>query len=160
MRVAQMTKLALLLALALVFGYVESLIPFYFGVPGAKLGLANLMTVLVLYAYNARWALGINLLRIILAGFLFGNLFGIIYSLFGALVSFCIMFICKKAGVHIVIASILGGIFHNIAQMMLACVLLGRFSVVYYLPLLLICGVFAGFIIGKLGQILMNRGLL
>ena len=68
-------------ALSLIFSYVELLIPINFGIPGAKLGLANLMTVLVLYKMGIKEALTLSVTRIILSGFMFGNLFGILYSL-------------------------------------------------------------------------------
>lgn len=70
-------------ALALIFSYVELLIPVNFGIPGAKLGLANLVIVIVLYKTDWKEALLLSVVRIILAGFLFGNLFGILYSLAG-----------------------------------------------------------------------------
>mgnify|MGYP000112645530 CR=1 FL=1 len=78
-------------ALALIFSYVELLIPINFGIPGAKLGLANLMTVLVLYKMGIKEALALSVTRIILSGFMFGNLFGILYSLSGGLLSFLVM---------------------------------------------------------------------
>ena len=95
-------------ALALIFSYVELLIPINFGIPGAKLGLANLMTVLVLYKMGIKEALALSVTRIILSGFMFGNLFGILYSLSGGLLSFLVMVLLKKsdrfsvAGVSIV----------------------------------------------------------
>ena len=85
-------------ALALIFSYVELLIPINFGIPGAKLGLANLMTVLVLYKMGIREALALSVTRIILSGFMFGNLFGILYSLAGGLLSFLVMVLLKRSG--------------------------------------------------------------
>ena len=70
--------MGLLLAFALILSYVESLIPFYFGVPGVKLGLANLAVVLVLYRYGWKEALLLNIMRVFLSGFLFGNLFMVV----------------------------------------------------------------------------------
>ena len=83
-------------ALALIFSYVELLIPINFGIPGAKLGLANLMTVLVLYKMGIKEALALSVTRIILSGFMFGNLFGILYSLSGGLISLIIMYLFLK----------------------------------------------------------------
>ena len=86
-------------ALALIFSYVELLIPINFGIPGAKLGLANLMTVLVLYKMGIKEALALSVTRIILSGFMFGNLFGILYSLSGGLLSFLVMVLLKTGSV-------------------------------------------------------------
>lgn len=161
MRSNKLTKLALLLALALIFSYIESLILFPLGIPGMKLGLANLMTVLVLYAYDAKTAFGLNAMRIVIAGFLFGNLFGITYSFAGAIVSFLMMVFCKKVcRLPIVVTSIAGGVFHNVGQVLFACMLLESFVMFYYLPALMISGMITGFLIGLLGKILFRRGLL
>lgn len=161
MKIAKMTRISLLLALAMVLGYIESLIPFFFGIPGMKLGLANLMTVLVLFAYSEKEAILLNILRITLLGFLFGNLFGIVYSMTGAVVSFAAMVIARRLlKWNITWCSIMGGIFHNVGQVLLACLIIENINVLYYLPGLLISGLIAGFLIGILGDILLNRGIL
>ena len=90
----QMKKTAymgLFLSLALICSYIESLIPFYFGIPGVKLGLTNIVVILALYQMGCKYALTISMLRIVLAGLLFGNLFSILYSLAGGLLSFCMI---------------------------------------------------------------------
>lgn len=110
-------------ALALIFSYVELLIPINFGIPGAKLGLANLMTVLVLYKMGIKEALALSVTRIILSGFMFGNLFGILYSLSGGLLSFLVMVLLKKSNRFSVAGvSIGGGTAHNIGQLLVAMV--------------------------------------
>ena len=78
-------------ALALIFSFVETLIPIHFGIPGVKLGLANLIVIIVLYQTGWKDALLISTVRIILAGFLFGSMFSIVYSLAGALLSLLVM---------------------------------------------------------------------
>jgi Heptaprenyl diphosphate synthase component I len=75
---------------------VESLIPFYFGIPGVKLGLTNIVVVLMLYCVGTKEALAVSALRIVLSGFLFGNMFSILYSLAGGLLSFLVMYLLKK----------------------------------------------------------------
>lgn len=70
-------------ALALIFSYVETFIPFHIGIPGVKLGLANLIIVIALYKLNIREVYLLAVTRVVLAGFMFGNLFSIIYSLAG-----------------------------------------------------------------------------
>ena len=104
-------------ALALIFSYIELLIPVNFGIPGAKLGLANLVTVIVLCKTDWREALLLSVVRVVLAGFLFGNLFGILYSLAGGLLSVTVMAALKKTGAFSVIGvSMAGGVSHNIGQ--------------------------------------------
>lgn len=88
--------LGVYLALALICSYVESLIPFYFGIPGVKLGLTNIVVVLMLYCVGTKEALAVSALRIVLSGFLFGNMFSILYSLAGGLLSFLMMYLLKK----------------------------------------------------------------
>ena len=78
-------------ALALIVSYVEALIPFSFGVPGIKLGLANIVVVAALYMWGGTTALLLSVVRILLSGFLFGNMFAILYSLAGALLSLSVM---------------------------------------------------------------------
>lgn len=91
--------LGVYLALALICSYVESLIPFYFGIPGVKLGLTNIVVVLMLYCVGTKEALAVSALRIVLSGFLFGNMFSILYSLAGGLLSFLVMYLLKKTKV-------------------------------------------------------------
>ena len=104
-------------ALALIFSYVETLIPFSFGIPGVKLGLANLIIVIALYKMNLREAYLLSVVRVLLAGFIFGNYFSIIYSLAGGILSLTVMAFMKKkkGGFSIMGVSIAGGVFHNIA---------------------------------------------
>lgn len=148
----------LLLALALVFSYVETLIPIYLGAPGVKLGLANLVTVTGLYTIGVRGTIEVNLARILLAGWAFGNMFGIIYSLAGAALSFLLMLLCKKMGwFGIVGVSVIGGVGHNIGQLLIAAFVVKTFAVFTYLPVLLIAGTIAGALIGLLGGIVVER---
>lgn len=135
--------------LALIFSYVELLIPIQFGIPGAKLGLANLVIVLVLYKTDWKEALLLSVVRIILSGFIFGNLFAILYSLSGGILSLCVMGILKKTDKFSVIGvSIAGGVSHNIGQLAMAMLVVETYAVGYYLPVLLIAGVITGGLIG------------
>ena len=92
----KITTAALLAALALIFSYIEVLIPFNFGIPGIKLGIANLVVIIALYYLGAHYALLINLSRIFIGGLLFSGLFGALYSLAGALLSMFVMILLKK----------------------------------------------------------------
>lgn len=141
--------MGLFLAFALILSYVETLIPFYFGVPGVKLGLANLAVILVLYQYGWKEALLLNVMRVFLAGFLFGNFFTIIYSLAGALSSFFMMNLLKKIkGFSMAGVSMAGGVFHNIGQIFIAYSVTKTVGIVFYLPVLLVAGLFTGLLTG------------
>ena len=136
-------------ALALIFSYVESLIPFQFGIPGVKLGLANLIIVIALYKMLLFEVFLLSIVRILLSGFIFGNYFSILYSLAGGLLSLAVMALLKKLGGFSVIGiSVAGGVFHNVGQLLTAMVVVETFSVIYYVPVLLVAGVITGFLIG------------
>lgn len=141
--------LGIFLALALICSYVESLIPFYFGIPGVKLGLTNVVIVLLLYCVGTKEAFCVSVLRIVLAGFLFGNMFSILYSLAGGVLSFLVMVLLKRTGKFSVLpVSVSGGIFHNIGQIAMAALVVENYNIFYYLPVLLIAGFVTGFLIG------------
>ncbi|MFR9146479.1 MAG: Gx transporter family protein [Mediterraneibacter sp.] len=145
-------------ALALIFSYVELLIPINFGIPGAKLGLANLVIVIVLYKTDWKEALLLSVVRIILAGFLFGNLFGILYSLAGGILSLAVMTLLKKTGAFSVIGvSMAGGVSHNVGQLIIAMLVVETYAVGYYLPVLLITGLITGTLIGIAGREMLKR---
>lgn len=141
--------LGFFLSLALILSYIEFLIPFYFGIPGVKLGLANLAVLLILYIYGWKEGLLLNVMRVFLSGLLFGNFFMIMYSMAGALFSFIIMCLLKKIKkLSISGVSIGGGVFHNIGQIIVAYFVTKTPGVIFYLPVLLISGVVTGLIIG------------
>ena len=148
----------LLIALAFIFGYIETLIPVYLGVPGVKLGLANLVTIIVLYALGFLPAVWISLARILLIGFTFGSMSTILFSLAGAVLSLTVMWICRRFSlVDMVGASILGGVFHNIGQFLVAAYVVRTFGVFSYMPVLLFAGTAAGGVIGLLGGMILKR---
>lgn len=95
-RIRKTAFMGLFLALAMICSYIETLIPFSVGIPGIKLGLANIAVVLMLYSVGTKEALLVSLLRIVLVGILFGNAFSILYSLSGGILSFLVMFLMKK----------------------------------------------------------------
>ena len=145
-------------ALALIFSYVESLIPIQLGIPGVKLGLANLIIVIALYKMSIKETYILSVVRIVLAGFLFGNLFGILYSLAGGILSLTTMCILKKTDKFSVYGiSMVGGVFHNIAQLIMAAIVLESVSIGYYFPVLLISGLVTGFVIGLISNEMMKR---
>ena len=138
-------------ALAIVFGYVEHLVPFPIGIYGIKLGLANLVVVVMLYSFNWYTALSINLLRIFISFLLFGSATSFLYSLIGGILSFFIMLLIKslkKPSFSAVGVSICGAVFHNLGQLLAAIFLLDELRIAFYLPVLIIVGAITGTLIG------------
>lgn len=145
-------------ALALMFSYIETMIPIQFGVPGIKLGLANIMIVIMLYKSSAKEALLLSIVRIMLSGFLFGNLLSILYSIAGGVLSLGIMTLLKKQGGFSVIGvSVAGGVSHNVGQLIVAMLVVETYQVGYYFPVLLVAGVLTGLGIGVASQEVLKR---
>ena len=147
----KVATLGLFAAVAIIFGYVESLVPIAVGIPGIKLGLANLSVLFILERYSLKEALIVSVIRILVIGFMFGNLFSILYSMAGALLSLGVMtFLRKRASASILAVSMAGGITHNIGQLIIAMFIVENRSLLYYAPVLLIAGMITGFVIGIL----------
>ena len=109
-------RIGLMASLALIFSYVEAIIPYSPGVPGIKLGIANIVTVIALYKYGKKDAVCVSVIRIVIAGFLFNGLFGMLYSLAGAAVSLAGMIGLKKTGLFSVVGvSMAAGVLHYLA---------------------------------------------
>lgn len=146
------------IALAMILSYVETLIPIHFAVPGVKPGLANLAVVVALYLMSPVDAWVISMVRIVLVSFTFGNVAALMYSLAGAVLSLSAMVLCqKKRWLTMTGVSIVGGVMHNIGQLLMAAVVLESAAVFTYLPALLLAGVLAGALIGLLGGMLLKR---
>lgn len=144
---------AMLVALAMIFSYVEALIPFSFGIPGIKLGLANLVVVIGLFFLKPGQVFGILIVRIVLLAFLFGNMASLLYSLAGGILSFCVMLLLKKCkGFSITGISMAGGVSHNVGQLVVAACVVENIHVFYYMPALLVAGLITGMLIGIVGQ--------
>ena len=145
----RLALMGLLTALGLIIGYIEFLIPIPLGIPGVKPGFANIVIVWALYSLGPWEALMINGMRIFLSGFLFGNFSMILYSLAGAAVSFLCMCLAKKSGLFSMTGvSMIGGVMHNVGQLLVAMAVLETVSLVYYGPVLLAAGVITGLLIG------------
>lgn len=148
----------ILIALAMILSYLESLVPLSFAIPGVKLGLANIVTVFVLYKIGARSAFLIAAVRVILISILFGNIMSFAFSAAGMLLSLAVMIPMKKSGKFSVAGvSVSGGVAHNAGQIAAAVLLLGTKEIVYYLPVLCVSGVIAGICIGLLSAYLIDR---
>ncbi len=136
-------------ALAILMGYIEHLVPLPVPVPGIKLGLANVIVLICLYFMGRREAFFISMVRILISGLLFAGFAGFLYSMSGALLSYAMMCLFQRIkGMSIVGVSIIGGISHNIGQILMACLVMGTYKLIYYFPILLAAGVVTGILTG------------
>lgn len=143
--------ISLLVAQAIVLNIIERMIPVPFITPGAKLGLANIVTVVAIYMLSFKETLAIVILRIILASLLAGTGFGFFYSLAGGILSLLAMYTVYKLGkdsVSIIGVSIIGGVFHNIGQIIVAALVVQNINIAAYLPVLLVAGIGTGIFVG------------
>ena len=148
----------MLVALAFVFSYIETLIPVNLGIPGAKLGLANLVVMVALYTLGAKEAFALSMVRILLTGFTFSSAAAMLYSFAGGILSYIVMVLEKKTGrLSVTGVSVLGGIFHNVGQILVAMWVLDTATLIYYLPVLAITGVASGTVIGLLAVMVIRR---
>lgn len=154
----RLARMAMLLALAVIMGYLEALIPVVPMIPGIKLGLANFVIVLMMYLFSFREAAVISALRIILVGFLLSNMSMILYSLAGAVLSLTVMALLKRTPHFSMYGiSMAGGIMHNIGQLLVAGALMGFQAILWYVPFLLLAGMLAGLLIGFLVRVSYGR---
>lgn len=155
MKVRDITLMAVLTALAVVLSYVEGFIP-SIGIPGVKLGFANIMILITLYAYGWQYALGVNILRVFLASLLKGNIFqmGFLMSLTGAMLSLGIMILLKYVfkKLHIITVSVVGSIFHIVGQIIIAIIMTNTVYVFYYFPVLLLVSVVTGIVVSLIAD--------
>ena len=148
----------LLVALALVLSYLESLVPLSFAVPGVKMGLPNISVVFALYRLRGRDAAAISFLRVVLVALLFGNAFSLAYSAAGAALSLLVMLALQRSGKFSATGvSVAGAVAHNAGQILVAVFALETGRLVYYLPVLCVSGVIAGVCIGLLAALLVKR---
>lgn len=142
------TTLGLLTAVALVLGYVEHLIPIT-TIPGIKLGLANTVLLYALYLLNVRSAVILMTLKVALSGLLFGGVSAMLYSFAGGVLSLAAMLLVKRIrGVSVIGVSVVGALMHNVAQMIVACLIVQTRAVLVYLPVLLVSAAITGTLTG------------
>ena len=140
----QVARFALLVALAMVLSWLESMVPVSTAIPGVKLGLTNLVVIFALYRMSLREAAVISLIRVVLISFTFGNAYAFAYSMAGAVLSLFVMIIMKKTNLFSTVGvSIAGGVCHNLGQILVAMAVLETGKLILYLPVLLISGVVA-----------------
>lgn len=146
-------------AVALILAYVEILMqPIFSAFPGIKMGLPNIIIVFLLYRRSVVSAIGVSLLRMILASILFGNTMALLYSLAGGFLSIAVMVLLRRLNfMSVVGVSVAGGVAHNIGQILMAMLLLETAELGYYLAILTVTGTIAGILVGLCGAILIKK---
>ena len=158
MNTKKLTTLAVTVAVAMILSFVESRIPPIVPIPGVKIGLANIAVIFALYKMGWREAIIVSLVRVVLVALLFGSIVSLAYSFAGALLSLLLMIILRKIGIFTEVAvSVVGGITHNIGQILVAFLLLETDVVFYYLPFLLVSGVIAGIGVGAASALVVKK---
>ena len=148
----------MLAAMALVFSYIESLLPIPYPFPGMRLGFANIAIISALYLYGARDAFIINIIRIILSGLLFGNFNTFVLGFAGGMVSTAVMSLLKKSNkINIVAVSAVGGVCHNITQVIVAMILLSTPTLVFMTPIFIVLGVITGVVCGAVARLFVKH---
>lgn len=158
MKTKKMTWIALLVAQGLVLHVIEGMLPIPFIAPGARLGLTNIITLMALYMMDFNEVLLVVVLRVLLSTLIGGNMSSFMYSIAGGILSFLSMYILKKIGkenVSIIGISVLGSVFHNIGQVIVAGLIINNAMIVSYLPILLVAGIGTGIFIGFVGKFLL-----
>ena len=154
----RLTTLALLVAVAMILSYIEAQIPLSVSVPGVKLGLSNIATLFALYTLGASEAALVSLVRVVLSSMLFANPIMMIYSLAGAALALMFMILMKKIGVFSMLGvSVVGGVMHNVGQIVAAVILMKDSGIAYYLIPLVISGTVAGVAIGAASALLVKK---
>lgn len=160
--IRKLTFMGVLLSLSLLFGYIEQLLAFTMITPGAKLGLGNLVALLLIFSQNYNWReiFWFQLCRILLSSILFASVFSFAYSFGGMVCSILAMYVAKEFFKMAPIAiSMLGGVFHNVGQVLVAVFFVSKYVILSHLPYLLILGLVAGFCMGILSNLLSKRKL-
>ena len=154
----KITTLSLLISVALILSYIESLVPAFVAVPGVKLGLSNIATVFALYTLGFPAAITVSLVRVCLSSLLFGNVPSLIFSLAGATLALVSMIPLSRINLFSSVGvSVVGAVCHNIGQVLAAAVVMKTLGVTYYLIPLLFSGTITGVVIGIISGILVER---
>ena len=157
--VGRLTRLALLTAIALTIFMVEAQLPVVTVVPGIKLGLANIVTVYAMFTFGPGDTLMMLAGRIFLVAVFSGQMMTLIYSAAGGFLSWCVLLLLRKMldRRQIWLCSPVAGVFHNLGQLLAAAAVMKTWTVLAYLPYLVLAGIIAGLFTGVAAQALMNR---
>ena len=156
-KTSRLTLLALLTATAMILSYLESLLPSP-GIPGVKLGLANIAVIFALYRLGWREAAAVSLVRVGMVSVLFGSLGALAYSLAGAALSLAMMGLLRRLDRFSAVGvSVAGGVSHNLGQVLMAMWMLDTSRLIWYLPVLVLTGLAGGVLVGLCGALLVKR---
>ena len=148
----------LLVALMLVLGYIEHMIPVGAAIPGIKLGLSNGVLIFAVYMLGIPYAFLLMVLKVVLSGLMFGGVSAMMYAMAGGLVSMILMATLSRVkGMHPVVVSMVGGVGHNVGQVLLAMVMLNTANLVYYLAVLMLFGLGCGALTGVCANLVMKH---
>ena len=161
MRAKKVAFLGISVTLAMVLSFIELQLAFFipiYGGFGIKIGLANLVTVLLLYKTRLWETAAVSFVRVLLVAILFGNPQSFIFSLTGAVLSLVAMWLLKRFGrFHYITVSIVGGVLHNVGQIIAAVLWTQTEEVAFYLPVLLVTGIASGAVIGFVAGLMMKK---
>ncbi len=157
-RTKKVAYLGLMAALALILSYVEALFPpIYAAVPGIKVGLPNIVIIFMLYRFGLKEAAAVSLVRLAAVALLFGSVMTLAYSLAGAVLSLTLMALCKRFNIFTTVGvSVVGGVSHNLGQIIVAMIVMETAQIGYYMAVLAITGTLAGVFIGLAGSLLLK----
>ena len=154
----KMVTLSSLVALAMILSYIESMVPVFIPIPGVKMGLSNIATVFALYTLGWPYAICVSVVRVLLSSLLFGSFVSLTYSLFGAALALIIMILLMKTDLFSPIGiSVAGGVFHNVGQVLAACLVMQNIGISLYVIPLVLSGTIAGIFIGIVSGILIRK---
>ena len=152
-----LTVMAMLTAAAMILSWVETLLPSP-GIPGVKLGLANIAVIFALYRLGWKQAAAISLIRVGMVSVLFGSVGALFYSVAGAVLSLAVMTLLRRLDVFSTVGvSVAGGVAHNLGQILMAMLLLETQRLIWYLPVLILSGLGGGILVGLCGALLVKR---
>ena len=152
------TFLAMTVAAAMILSWLESILPWFTGIPGIKIGLANIAVIFALEKFGKKEAFAVSLVRVFAMALLFGSAVSMLYSAAGAVLSLCVMILMRKTDrFSSVGVSVAGAVAHNIGQILVAGALMGRGLLGYYLPVLLVSGVVSGIAVGLASAVVAER---
>lgn len=151
--------LGVLTSVALVLSYIEAILPpIWSAVPGIKMGFPNIVIIFILYRFGVKEAAVVSFIRIFIVALLFGNVMTLAYSCAGAFLSIVLMTSFKKVNIFSVVGtSIVGGVAHNLGQILVAIFLFDTVQIGYYMAVLAVTGTIAGVFIGLAGALLLKR---
>lgn len=153
----RLVLLAMLTAVAMILSYVESLLPSV-GIPGVKMGLANIAVIFALFRFGWKEAAALSLVRVVLVSLLFGSVGAMLYSLAGAVLSLAVMALLRRTDRFSTLGvSVAGGVAHNAGQILMAMLILQTRQLLGYLPVLAVAGIGGGILTGLAAALLIRR---